>query len=193
MKFRLVFFDYDGVLTNDNLQGCLHKAIGLPKSLDNKWYSEYYEGKISSLRWLNNLETLYRQHNLTRVFFKMAIAKLTTNPEAEELLDYLHKQKIPSAIVSSGINLYVKRQTKLPGITPWQANYSMIFDKNGDFVRTEYLGEEPEAKAVQIKEICKILGIKPTKAMFVGGAVNDFKTFRLTGHGILYRPKQKRV
>lgn len=50
MKFKLVFFDCEGVLTNDNLWARLHSAIGLPKSLDDKWYSEYDKRKISSLR-----------------------------------------------------------------------------------------------------------------------------------------------
>lgn len=27
--------------------------------------------------------------------------------------------------------------------------------------------------------------------MFVGDSVNDFKAFRLTGHGVLFRPRQK--
>lgn len=191
MKFKLVFFDCDGVLTKDNLWKRLHKLVGLSEHLDNKWFNDYYSGKIPFVQWIKKIERFYQQHNISRQHLKKAFSKIGVNPEAKKIISHLQNKKIKTAIISSGIDLYVKKYAKVLKIDVWRANYSLIFDNNDRLVQIKYTTDDPIAKVRQIKEICKTTKISPTETMFVGDSVNDFEAFKLTRHGVLYKPKNK--
>jgi len=188
MKFKLVFFDCDGVLLIGRVPWQrLHRAVGLPDGLDEKWFQEYYSGKINSRQWIKNIENFYLKKGLTRFVFEKTLSQLDINPEAYSLVDYLKKRKIKTAIISSGIDYYVKKVAKKLGIDLWRTNYTFSFKKDGKLKQINYLDCDEKTKVIQTKEICRKFKIKPTETLFVGDSINDLEAFKLTKHGVLYK------
>lgn len=187
MKFKLVFFDCDGVLNSDESWVRLHRAVGIPEELDNRWFNEYFSGKISQARWIKNIESYYSQRGLTRSLFEKTLSGFKIDLEAHPLIDYLKERKIKTAVISSGIDFYVRPITQELGLNFWRANYTFDFDGKGKFKRINYRGDEEKVKTDDIREICQRLKIKPTQTIFVGNSLNDREAFKLTKHGVLYK------
>lgn len=189
MKPPIVFFDCDGVLITDPLWPKLHQAVGLPDELDRKWWNEYYSGKISNDQWIKNVAGFYRRKKLSKKIFTKVLSDIRYNPEAIEIINFLKSQKIMTAIISSGIDFYIKKAGEVFNVDFWRANATFHFDKNGLFTNWDFLTDDAETKVIQIKEICEELDINPTDTLFVGDTDNDLKAFELTRHGILYKGK----
>lgn len=196
-KFKLIFFDCDGVLTLVNSWVHLHKSVGIPEELNFKWRNEYYTGKITWEEWFENFEGLYIKKKFNRKLLRQILGQVSVNPEAKNLLNSLKRRKIRSAIVSGSLDYHVGRIGKLLKIESWRANTTIVFDKRGRFLKFTNVANEVDAKEIFIKEICVEFGIDPTETMFVGDSINDLKAFKLTGHGVLYknfgRPEDKEL
>ena len=189
MKIPIVFFDCDGVLVTNFLWPNLHKAVGLSDELDKKWWDEYYSGIITNEQWVKNVADFYRKQKLNKILFEKTLSDIKFNEEAFEIFNYLKEQKILTAIISSGIDFYVKKVAKVLNPDYWRANATFHFDNNGLFTKWDYLTDDNQTKVIQINEICEELGIKPTDTIFVGDTDNDLEAFKLTRHGILYKGK----
>lgn len=186
MKFKVVFFDCDGVLTLDPLWPKLHAAVGLPKKLDKKWFNNYYSGKIDFMTWVKNIEDFYRVKKLNKELFEKTLNQITMNEEALQITQHFKKRKIKIAIISSGIDYYVKKVADILKVDYWRSNASFHFDRKGTFTHMDCYIDDPSAKVIQVKEICSLLEIKPTETIFVGDSANDLAAFELTKHGVLY-------
>lgn len=193
MNFPLVFFDCDGVLIFNLLWSDLNQAFGISAKQDRKWYEDYYQGRLSFKEWNERIEKYYRKNKLKKRQFERCLSNFSLNPEAKELVDFLHQKGVKMAIISSGIDFYIKKVAQKLEISLWRANYSFIFDKKGNFVKMKYLTDDPQAKVLHIKEICQELSIKPTETAYIGDSMNDCQAFKLTQHGVLYRGNDKRL
>lgn len=125
MKFKFVFFDCDGVLLIEAIPWKrLHRAGGLSGEQDEKWFNDYYSGKISYKQWVKNVQQTYIKNGMNYSLFKKTLASHEINPEIYPLLDFLKKRKIEKAIISSGIDEYVKPVAKELGFDLWRTNYT---------------------------------------------------------------------
>lgn len=187
MKFKLVFFDCDGVLLIETIPWKrLHQAGGLSEEQDKKWLNEYYSGKISYEQWIKNIEETYIKNGMNRSLFKKIISLYKINPEIYSLLDFLKEKKIKIAIISGGIDEYIKPVARKLGIELCRTNYSFEFDKNDKLKKINYFYPDKKSKVIEIKEICRRFNIKPIETIFVGDSINDLGAFKLTKHGVLY-------
>lgn len=197
MKFKLIFFDCDGILTPGNTWVHLHKSVGIPEEVNYRWRNEYYTGKITWAEWFEKFENLYIKKKFNRKLLKRILDRIPINPEAKNLLRRIRKRNFKSAIVSGGVDYHVKRVGKILKIDSWRANTTLIFDKKGNFLKFLSKSNEVDAKEIFIKEICAEFGINPTESLFVGDSINDSKAFKLTRHGVLYnhlgRPEDKKL
>ncbi|MFC1647095.1 HAD family hydrolase [Patescibacteria group bacterium] len=191
MKFEIIFFDCDGVLVFDNLWENLHNEIGMPHQLDRNWFDDYYAGKIKYQDWINNLENYYKKKQLNQTIFERSLSKFSINPEALELINHVKKNNLKIAIISSGIDYYVKKIALELDIQDWRANNSLQFNKNGKFRKLTYQTRDQVAKVVHVKEVCLKHSISPKRAIFIGDSINDLEAFKYTKHGILYKPGDK--
>ena len=192
MKPPIIFFDCDGVLVSDPLWPKLHKTIGLNDDLDKKWWDEYYGGVITNEQWVKNVADFYRKKKLDKKLFEKVLSEIKFNPEAFEIFNYLKEQKILTAIISSGIDYYIKKVAKVLNPDYWRANATFHFDKKGLFTHWDYLTDDNRTKVIQVNEICEELKIKPTETIFVGDTDNDLEAFKLTKHGVLYKGKNEK-
>lgn len=191
MRFKIVFFDCDGVLIFDRLWDKLHRAIGLSEELDTRWFKDYYAGKLDFKDWIDRLENFYREKRLDRRLFERKLTDFTTNSEAMDLIEYLKQRKFKLAIISSGIDFYVEKVANKVGIFEWRTNYLFQFDQDGLFTKMVYQTNEEKAKVHQVQEICLELSVKPTDTIFIGDSINDVEAFKYTQHEILYKPEGK--
>jgi len=189
MQPKIIFFDCDGVLVTNLLWPNLHKVIGLSDELDRKWWNEYYSGVITNDQWVKNISNFYKKKKLDKKLFEKTLSDIEFNPEAFEIFNYLKEKKILIAIISSGIDFYLKKVAKALRPDYWRANATFHFNNKGLFTHWDYITDDDQTKVIQIEEICAELKIKPTATLFVGDFNNDLKAFKLTQHGILYKGK----
>lgn len=189
MKVKIVFFDCDGVLIFGGPWVNLHTRMGISQKQDLEWFKQYYLEKISYEEWVNNIQSYYKKNNLDRRIFQevMDIKKYTFNKEANKLIQYLKKKNIEIAIVSSGIEDYVKNVAKYFGINHWKSNTKFFFNTEGRFEKLEYGVADDQQKVLDVEELCKNFKILPKESIFIGDSNNDLKAFDCTGRGILYK------
>jgi HAD superfamily phosphoserine phosphatase-like hydrolase len=195
MKPSIVFFDCDGVINLGKVWEEIHSAAKLPKDLDQLWFNQYYENKITNDQWAKNLTEYYEKY-LTKPKFDQAIlAGIKINPEIYKVLGVLKKNNIEVAIISSGLKDYVRIIAKRLSIKTYRVNAYFSFYNQGKFRfrKFTYFSDDPITKVNQINEICFKLKIDPEETYFVGDSFNDIKAFELTKHGILYKTKNKKI
>ncbi len=194
MKFKIVFFDCDGVLLFGNPLGRLGEASNLPQIIYRKWAQDYHSHKISFDEWVENIDSCYKKAGLNKKKYEEIIdlKQYEINKEAKDLIGYLKEKSYEIAIISSGSEEYVSLVADHFGIKYYRINTIMDFDDNGLFVKLKTFGEDPDVKVMQINEICEMLNIAPTETIFIGDSDNDLKAFEHTKHGILYKTKDPR-
>lgn len=191
MKVKIVFFDCDGTLMFGSPWVQLNKAMGISEELDKFWLNQFLKGEITSDKWTKNIEGFYRKNNLTKTKLEeiLDLKNFTFNQEAYGLMEFLNRQNIQTAIISSGIDYYVKGVAKHFNIKYFKDNASFIFDENGKFVKIKSGSDDLDQKVNDIKNICDSLNLNPLESIFVGDAGNDKKAFEYIKRGILYRTK----
>lgn len=193
MKPKIVFFDCDGVINSGEVWKKINKVAKLPQALNKLWFDQYYKNIITNEQWIKNLSGYYKKY-LTKIGFEKAIlAGIKINPEIYKVLEILKKKNIKVAIISSGLEDYVKIIANKLGIKEYRVNAIFSFDELGNFKKFDYYSDDPIAKINQIKEICLVLDINPEETYFVGDSFNDIKAFELTKHGILYKTKDPKI
>ncbi len=195
MKVKIVFFDCDGILLFGNPWAKIAKAVALPAGLDLKWYLDYYDNKLSFDQWNKNIEDYYKKGGLNRkTYYEILDFKnYTINKDGKALVEYLKNKGIEIAIISSGSKDYVSKVARHFGIKYWRANITVVFDKNDMFVKFKCVDEDPKAKVVEIKSLCKMLNIFPQDSLFIGDAYNDMDAFKFTKRGVLYKTKDPKL
>lgn len=190
MKFKLVFFDCDGVILIGKFPWYhLHRAGGVSIEQAKEWWDAHYAGKLIHQKWIKNIEEIYIKNGVDYPLFKETLSHYEINPEIYPLIKYFKQRKIKTAMISSGIDEYVKPVAEKLGFDLWRVNYNFAFEKNGKLKKISYIGIDNKVKTYQIKEICQKLKIKPTETLFVGDSINDLEAFKLTKHGVLYKTK----
>lgn len=195
MKVKIVFFDCDGILLFGDPWTKIADAVGLPAQLDEKWFRDYYDNKLSFKRWNKNIEGYYKKGGLNRKMYEeiLDFKNYTINKQGKELVEHIKSQGIEIAIISSGAKDYVSKVAEYFGIKYWRANITMVFDQNDMFVKFQCVDEDPKAKVIEIKSLCKMLNIFPEDSLFIGDAYNDMDAFSFTKRGILYKTKDPRL
>lgn len=187
MKPKIVFFDCDGVLITSNTWESVLRLIKFPPDENIKLWQQYYSGKLSFKKWME-IQSLYFRSNLTKdLYRKEIVEKIKINDDARKIVTYLHKENIPTVIISSGETDYVAAVAKELKINIFRVNTYFRFDKSGKFTHMDYDAEDPVAKVDHVKEVCRQFNCHPEETFFVGDSNNDLRAFELTKHGILYK------
>lgn len=193
MKVKIVFFDCDGVLIFGNPWIRLHRVMGISEELDQKWLNQFLKGEITNTKWTRNIEEYYIKNKLTKAEFEdiLNLKNFVFNKEAYPLINFLKKEGIEIAIISSGIAYYVSMVANHFGIKYWRDNANFIFDKEGIFTNIKFGLDDLDQKVKDINDISTLLNISHLESIFIGDAGNDTKAFEHTKRGILYKTKNK--
>ncbi len=184
----IVFFDCDGVLTeNYSSWLVLHEYFGSP---DNSYFARLYrDGIISYLDWMKiDIASMINAWGkaIKRDDVEKALSRIRIKPEAPIVSKMLREMGFLVGVISSGVDLLVKRVCREIGSDICLYNELLFINDElvpggRDWVP---LGEKP----LLIEKIAGALGIPLERVVYVGDSVWDTQVFRVVGLPIAIEP-----
>ncbi len=184
----LVFFDCDGVLTRDDSSWrVLHEYFG---SRDNTYFAQLYKrGIISYLDWMK-IDVALMIHSygkpIRRKEVVKALSSIEVRPEASLVVKELKRRGFYVGVISSGVDLLVKRVCREVGSDICLYNELM-------FVNDELVpGGKPwvplHLKPYIIEKTASSLGVGLRDVVYVGDSSWDIQVFEKVGLSIAVEP-----
>ncbi|MEM4880778.1 MAG: HAD-IB family phosphatase [Desulfurococcaceae archaeon] len=188
MRKKLVVFDCDGVLTYEKSSWkALHEYFG---SKGNLYFADLYRrGAISYLDWMKiDIALMIHSHGkpLTRGEVERAASRIRARPLAKKVVEGVVKRGHTPAVVSSGIDLVVKRVCE-------ELNIELCF-----YNELVFLGEELipggvvhvplKDKQLVVKKLAEETGIGLENTVYVGDDEWDIDVFKLVPVSIAVEP-----
>ena len=187
MGIRMVFFDCDGVLTdNDSSWRVLHEYFG---SKDNSYFADLYRrGIISYLDWMK-IDIALMIHSYGRPIMRReveeALKDIRVVDEAWRVFKELRRRGLFLGVISSGVDILVKRVCR--ELRPDVCLYNEL-----RFIGDELVpGGKPNVplheKPAIIEEIAIKMGVSIEEVAYVGDSSWDEHVFKRVGLGIALR------
>lgn len=192
-EIKLVCFDLDQTLINENSWSELSLALGVSKEFDDQLYKAFKSGEITYDEWNDRVLAEYMKHDdATREGVTKCFSKYTLADGAREAVDYVKNAGYHVALISGSIDVMVNLVAKDLGIHYAKANNTFIFDDVNRLVGIHAHGDDTIAKAQHLQSFCDLLGINIEECACIGDGANDVEMFRKTKHGITF-PESKIV
>ena len=123
------------------------------------------------------------------VLEKVYEQKLNVNPGGKELIQFLKKKKIKSAVVSGGFTYFTTRLAVDIGLDYSRAN---TLAENGGYLTGTTQGPviNAQAKADFIYELCERHSLNVNQVIAVGDGANDLEMMNVAGLSIAYHAKK---
>jgi len=188
MLIKLICFDIDQTLIEENTWYKLNVALGMSPEEDEKYFKLYREGKLSYQNWIKVIFDIYRSKG--RASFEnidKIIADYTYRTGAKETVDYLKDKGYEISLISGGMDMLVDKIANDLGVGLTAANISFVFDENNYLKEMISVGDESETKIRHLSNFCRKIGIDFDECAAVGDGANDIGLFLKTGHGITFR------
>ena len=186
-RLRLVFFDVDGVLVNvKSSWEYLHKSFGVIEEA-RRVKRLFEEGAIDYVEWMRRDTMLWIKAaggRLHRSTIASLLARVELNPEAKPLFRALRRRGVRIALVSSGIDLLVRRVAAELGADAWAAN-KLEFDREG-YLKPGGVPLVGVDKSRVVYRIASELGASLEASAYVGDSFWDASAMRLVGLPIAY-------
>ncbi len=166
---RLVVFDVDGVLVPiKSSWGYIHRRLGVEREA-REVMRLFEEGRIDYLEWMRLDTMLWVRASggrLHRDELRRLLDEVPVRHEAYEAVRRLRRMRLRVALVSSGIDLLVRRVAYELGADAWASN-RLLFDKNGYLVPggSPLVGVD---KAPVVARIAGELGVGLEEVAYVG-------------------------
>lgn len=187
-KIKLVVFDLNKTLIEENSWYDLNIAMGMTKAEDRMLMGWYDGGIISYEDGQKIIENIYKSRGKASYSNVLrALSKFTYKEGASEIVNYLKGEGYKLALISGSIDMVVDVVAKELGINLFEANNIFIFNEKDYFDRMVVLGDEKLAKQRHLEGFCRKLGIKLTDCACIGDGDNDIEIFKKTKHGITFR------
>lgn len=184
-KIKLVIFDVDGVVVNiKSSWGFLHEWFGVAE--EARRIRELFEqGRIDYVKWMELDTALWvraRGGRVHRNDLLKALSNVKVLPEAVDVARWIKRRGLYLALVSSGIDLLVRRVAVELGADAWTAN-KLSFNKEGYLIPggVPLVGVD---KAPVVKRLSWELGVDPREAVFVGDSRWDASAMKVVCCGI---------
>jgi len=184
----LVFFDCDGVLTvQQSSWGVLHDYFG---SKDNSYFAELYRrGLISYLDWMKiDIALMIHSHGkpITREEVQKALSTIEIRTNAKKTIDLLKKQGFKPIVISSGVDLLVKRVCSELGIDECYYNELLFIDN--ELIPGGVPRVPPDKKLEIICEIADHHDVPMSNTVYIGDSSWDIDIFKHVGVSLAIKP-----
>jgi len=181
--FKLVIFDLDGVLVPiDSSWQYVHRAYGRNNEEN---YRKYLRGEIDYQEFMRSDIALWGDASIQTI--KAILDQVPLTEGAEELTETLRKNRIHTAIISSGISLLADRVGRELGIDRVYAN-KLIADDHGQLTGEGMTVVPLRDKLSVIKRILEEEGVSPKECAVVGNSIFDFPDLDI-GLSIAFNPQ----
>lgn len=188
MQKKLVVFDCEGVLTEEKSSwGLLHKYFG---SYDNTYFASLYaRGLISYLDWMKiDIALMIHSHGrpITRKDVERALEQVKTRSTARDVVNEIKRRGHIVAVVSSGVDLVVKRICRELGIEICLSN-ELIF-VNDELIPGGIEHVPLKDKKSVIARLASDLGVDLRDVIYIGDSEWDINVFRYVPISIAVEP-----
>lgn len=191
-NIRLIFFDMDGVLA-DSISSwkSIHDYFG---TNNEQSVNEYLKGKIDDLEFIKRDVSLWNTNGsmTSKDAIKNILYTIPTMNGAEELISFLRKNNIKTAIVSAGLDILAEKIAEELGIDYVFAN-GIKEDETGKLTTEGILNVELMHKEKTVEQLIKKLNISPDQCAAIGNSCFDVPMFEKTGLGIAFNPEDECV
>ncbi len=186
-RLQAVFFDVDGVLVDvKSSWEYLHSYFGVAEKA--RLVREKFErGEIDYVKWMEMDTSLWIEAAGGRLHRKVlveALSRVNIVPEARKLFRELRRRRLIIVLVSSGLDLLVRRVASELGADAWLAN-KLEFDKHG-FLRPGGVPLVGADKSKAVSRIAAELSIDLSRSAYVGDSRWDATAMRIVGLPIAY-------
>lgn len=184
----IVFFDCDGVLTTARSSWrLLHEYFG---SIDNKYFAELYRKRlISYLDWMK-IDVALMIHSygkpIKRREVEKALSKIGIQNGAYETVNRIKAMGLTVAVISSGVDLLVKRVCRELDIDTCLYNELLFVDD--ELIPGGNPRVPPDRKDKVIEEIASSFNISMEKTIYIGDSSWDVPVFKKVGLSIALKP-----
>ncbi len=182
---KLIFFDMDGVLTEEksswfyvnNRLGINNRQNYLNYISGNLDYYDFFRMDISA--WIK------KYPDITMEEVKSILKEIHATSGIENSIAYLKKNKIISVIVSGGISWLSDRLMANFGIDEAYAN-RIFFDRNGKLIPDGEVQVNPLKKDVVMVKIMEKYGVSPEECIAVGDSESDYSMYKAVNNFIAF-------
>ncbi len=186
----LTAFDLDGTLVRlDSSWRWIHHHLGTLEAAKGN-ADLYYSGKIGYARWAELDVQLWHGVPISELQ-QAAMDGLTFISGAQELVDTLHRWKVKTAIISSGLTLFTSIAQEVLGIDVGYAN-RLLVDRQGLICGVDVV-VGLENKHEILHRIVQEFDISLNRCVAIGDSYNDLPMFNVSGASIAFNPSHDDV
>ncbi|MBI2032371.1 MAG: HAD family phosphatase [Candidatus Levybacteria bacterium] len=185
---KLVCFDLNETLIEENTWKNLNLALGVSPEEDESILKDYEEGRTTYEEGQERLEKIYLKHGLaTKNKILETVNQYKYRQGAKEIIRYLKKKGYHIALLSGSIDLLVEKVARELDVDLFGSNNSFVFDKDNKLIEIKTEGRDSTIKVKQLKEFIDKLKIFSREVVCVGDGLSDQELFDLTKHGVTFK------
>jgi phosphoserine phosphatase len=190
LTYPLVCFDLDGTLVDDTIYiwQTLHETFATDAAARQRAYDDYNAGRIPYRRWFEHDLELLDAAGASRDRIREVLDSLRPMSGARATLRELRRRGHRLAVVSGSLDIVVDHLFPEVRFDHVLIN-RLRFDTDGRIAGGEHTPYDLEGKADGLREICRLEGLEPRQAAFVGDNANDVWIARAAGLGIAFNCK----
>ena len=185
MKYKLVAFDMDGtLLEEDNSWAKLHRYFGT-YDLSLRNMKDYEQGKIAYDEWMRRDIALWKPKphvtTIEKILLDYALA-----PNAEHVIKTLRERKLRLAIITTGLDILAKSVASRLRVPNVIAN-GLVLDENGILTNRVIFNVDLFEKDKAFNRLVRKIGISRSQCIAVGDSKYDVNFLKSAGLGIAYK------
>jgi len=182
---KIIFFDIDNTLTEDNSWERLNTAAGVTPEEDYVLYKEFHSGKISYKEWTDQLEYLYNtRQQLTQETAHQALTSFSIRYDAKSTIKQLQARGYEVVLLTGGFKTTAESLAHELNIKTFL--YVTDLDFSNQKVNLVSKGEESEIKLQLAKEYCNTHKLDLTVQYAVGDSSNDIPLFKAVARSFVF-------
>ncbi len=189
---KLIFFDFDGTLTEQSSWYLFNTHFGMTPEEDASLFEQYLQVSIDYKGWMDEITKILKERGLcTKESVEKFAQTITLRPEAFEAIKMCKNSGYVISILSGGIKQVILPVVAELGVDHVFTAVELVFDGEGKIESMIDHSDERHAKLVAFENVCAEHGVNPEDAIAVGDGGNDVEIFKKTKKGILLGSYEK--
>lgn len=187
-KIKVVAFDVEGTLIENTLWGRMHPLFGVSYEQDHEWYKQYKCGALSFRDWIDTISRAWVKNPVKRADVEEVLKDFDWTPHVFETVAVLKERGYELAVISSGIDVFVKEVARQLSIPHFYYFNFFEFTQDDYFQKIGFVSgnTELEEKVHALKSLESKFNVAPEQIAYIGDSRNDLRAFQHTQRGILY-------
>lgn len=193
-KTKAVVFDFDGTLScpdrMENSWSRIWFKIG-KLDLEQKFFSEYFSGKITYDQWIEIVVDIFKRNNVTKKVIDQIASEIKLLDNCEKVFKNLKEKGIKIFILSGGIKNIIEKavQSFCDYITEIVA-HKFVFDEKGMLEGYIKANTDIFKKDKFISIVMQQFSLKSEEIVFVGNDYNDEEAYKSGATTICINPSK---